>query len=201
MSSLHYTANAIRNKTPIDRLFDPQYKQGSQYKPGSLYKPGPQFDFAYARRRARQQATKFIAPSNIVLDVGGATSSFACITNAKVTVIDDGAAGKRVMNKPWRNGVFPKLSEFDTATFPFSLEYIEHPRRMLAAILNRGLRVIPTYHCIDNLPNELRKELDFTSHLSRTDWITFASSITRDFCCDWAFDGFQSSKLLNAIHY
>ncbi|MDF1844317.1 MAG: hypothetical protein P1U77_23005 [Rubripirellula sp.] len=189
MSSLHYTANAIRNKTPIDRLFDPQYK------------PGPQFDFAYARRRARQQATKFIEPSSIVLDVGGATASLAYMTNAKVTVIDDGAAGQRVMSKPWRDGVFPTLSEFDTATFLFSLEYVEDPRRMLAAILNRGLRVIATYHCTDDLPNELRKELDFTSHVSHTDWITFASSITRDFCCDWAFDGFQSSKLLNAIHY
>ena len=91
------------------------------------------------------------------------------MSNAKVTMIDDGAAGQRVMSDPWRDGVFPALSEFETATFLFSLESVEDPRSMLAAILNRGLRVIATCHCSDGLPNELQQKLDFTSHLSRTD--------------------------------
>lgn len=113
MSSLHCTANAIRNKNPINRLFDPQYIPGAQYV------PGPQFDFAYARCRARKQATKFIEPSNIVLDVSGASAAFAYMSNATVTMIDDGAAGQRVMSKPWRDGVFPALSNSSQPRFYF----------------------------------------------------------------------------------
>ena len=68
-------------------------------------------------------------PSNIVLDVCGSTAAFAFMTDDKVTVIDDGAVGQRVVSKPWRDSVFHTLTEFDTATFLFSLEYVENPRQ------------------------------------------------------------------------
>ncbi|MDG2224021.1 MAG: hypothetical protein P8L85_21755 [Rubripirellula sp.] len=51
------------------------------------------------------------------------------MTDDKVTVIDDGAVGQRVVSKPWRDSVFHTLTEFDTATFLFSLEYVENPRQ------------------------------------------------------------------------
>ncbi len=185
----HVTADVPQDKTFVDRLFDPDYC------------PAPQFDFAYARRWARQQAVKLIPASSVVLDVGGATASLAFMTDAKVTVLDDGAAGQRVMSKPWREGVFPTLSEFDTVTFLFSLEYVDDPRRMIAALLDRGLRVIVTYHCTDEIPSDLRRTLDFKSHLSRSDWTQFASSVSQNVSFDWAFDHFQSSILLEPAQH
>ena len=114
---------------------------------------------------------------------------------------DDGAAGQRVISKPWREGVFPTLSEFDTVTFLFSLEYVDDPRRMIAAVLDRGLRVIVTYHCTDEIPSDMRRILDFKSHLSRSDWMQFASSVSQNFSFDWAFDQFQSSILLEPVQH
>lgn len=161
------------------------------------YEPGTTLDFAYARRRARRKVAPLLTPGSYVLDVGASTASLAFLAaNAYVTVVDDGVPGQRVLSKPWRQGIFPALDRFDTATFLFSLEYVKEPLRMILSLLQRKLKVIVTYHCIDDLSMSQRNALQFTSHLSHADWSSFASSLSIDFTCEWAFDGHQSLIIL-----
>ncbi len=168
-------------KATADRLADPSYD------------PGPGFDYAYARRRARLKVAPLLAPGESVLDIGSSVASLIFLApQSKVTVVDDGAPGKRVLSKQWRQGVFPTLDQFDTATFVFSLEFTVDPLRMIHSLVQRQINIIVCYHCTDDFPMQDRISLQFTSHLCRADWVNFASSQSTSIQCDWAFDGFQS---------
>jgi hypothetical protein len=156
------------------------------------YQPAPEFDFAYARRRGRRRIASLLGPHQAVLDVGASTAALAFMVDAQVTVVDDGAPGQRILSKPWREGVFPTLDRFDTVTFVSSLEHVEDPRLMVSRLLARGLRIILTYHCRDDLAADRRSALEFRSHLSRSDWQSFAGSVAAPATYHWAFDGFQS---------
>ncbi len=157
------------------------------------YEPGPEFDFAYARRRARRKVAPLLPADSSVIDVGATTAALAYLApHARVTAVDDMSPGKQLLSRPWREGVLPALKQFDTATFLFSLEYLADPLRYVAHLLKRQLRVIITYHCTDDFPLARREVLDFKSHLSRNQWKSFASSQAVPLACDWAFDGFQS---------
>ncbi len=171
---------AAPTDSQLQRVFDPTYL------------PAPDFDFAYARRRGRSRVAALLEPHQSVLDVGASTAALAFMVDAQVTVIDDGAAGQRVISKPWREGVFPALDRFDTVTFVFSLEYVDDPRWMVSRLLARGLRVILTYHCRDDLSADRRAALEFKSNLSRSDWQSFVGSLEAQVVYDWAFDCFQS---------
>lgn len=163
------------------RLADPQYD------------PAAQFDFAYARRRARRKVAGLLTPGSRLLDVGASTAALAFLVDqVHVTAVDDGAEGKRLLSKPWRQGVLPKLDQFDTATFLFSLEYLAEPLRMIQALLQRGLRVIATYHCLDDFPRPQRETLQFASHVTRDQWVCLAAEHNAGLLHEWCFDGFQS---------
>jgi hypothetical protein len=171
---------AAATQSQLQRVSDPAYL------------PSPSFDFAYARRRGRSRIATLLEPHQSVLDVGASTAALAFMVDARVTVIDDGAPGQRVISKPWRDGVLPTLDRFDTVTFVFSLEYLHDPRWMVSKLLERGLQVIVTYHCRDDLSTDRRTALEFKSNLSRTDWQSFAGAVDAQVSYDWTFDGFQS---------
>ncbi len=155
--------------------------------------PERAFDFAYARRRARQTVATMIPDGTNVLDVGASTAALAFMNDRiHVTVVDDGAPGKRLLSRRWREGVFPALDPYQMITFLFSLEYVGDPRLMLNQLLIRGKNVILTYHCTDDFAQDRRDLLEFRSHLSRADWLAFASQMEAQIDVQWAIDGYQS---------
>ena len=82
---------AAPSGSPESRVSDPEYQ------------PAPQFDFAYARRRARQRVAKILPVGSTVVDVGASTAAFAfMVDRSRVTAVDDGSPGKRVLARRWR---------------------------------------------------------------------------------------------------
>ncbi|GEM_PF-3674839 len=179
-------AQAPATGSEVARVSDPKYM------------PAPSFDFAYAKRRGRQRVASLLSRGMKVLDVGGTTAALAFMTDATVTVIDDGATGKRVLSRQWRDSVFPQLDEFDTCTFISSLEFLSDPLQTLYELARRKCRLIITYHCLDQLANRPRQTLGFLSHLTRDDWLRFASQTSLAMSADWAFDGYQSLIVIEA---
>jgi hypothetical protein len=179
-------AQAPATGSEVVRVSDPKYM------------PAPSFDFAYAKRRGRQRVVPLLSRGMRVLDVGGTTAALAFMTDAAVTVIDDGVAGKRILSRQWRDGVFPQLDEFDACTFISSLEFLSDPLQTMYELARRKCRLIVTYHCVDHLPDAPRRMLGFLSHLTRNDWLQFASQTSLALSADWAFDGYQSLIVIEA---